>query len=675
MAAHMGEVDHVGEAHRRVRIGRAGRFVLSLMFLIVIAHRTVLYADDTVRLMVGRSAVINPGSAIARVSLTSADVADALVTSSSELLINGKMPGTISMFVWDRAGGIKRYEIIVQRDLARLSEQIKELFPTESIEVQSNGRNIVLSGTVTNKDVIERAVNLASGYVDKKDEVVTLLKLQEGAPTNQVLLRVRFAEVSRTAMTELGVGFFTSPTGINNTIGRVTTTQVPTPTFTDQSWTKASTAAGADVTAASGKFSIGDFLNLFFFNSKYDIGAVVKALQTKGLFQSLAEPNLVAESGKEASFLAGGEFPIPVAQGSGANLAISVQFKEFGVRLSFTPTVVGNRVHLKVKPEVSTLDFANAVQLNGFRIPALSTRRTETELELTNGQTFAIAGLLNNSMTNTLQKIPGIGDIPILGLLFKSKAAQKERTELVVIITPEILPNNSKGVTSELPRMEETFLPALPDKKSVPMPPAAFTPATRPSSDNDGAAAAAAKVTVPQPAIATPREADPSAAAAAATMRGLTPSAAAPQLQKAPPVQANSAPVNPTSAPANASAPAAAPTTSASRPMTADEKRAMEKAAKQEHDQAEAAKAADGKARAKQIEEENRRAAEEKKAEEKAAKAAAEQAKRQAEIQKNADEAAAKRTAAEAKKQAEIDKKLQAAQKEYDAEVAKIKKQ
>jgi len=325
--------------------------------------------------------------------------------------------------------------------------------------------------------------------------------------------------------------------------------------------------------------------------------------------------------------------------------------------------VVGNRVHLKVKPEVSTLDFANAVQLNGFRIPALSTRRTETELELTNGQTFAIAGLLNNSMTNTLQKIPGIGDIPILGLLFKSKAAQKERTELVVIITPEILPNNSKGVTSELPRMEEQFLPALPDKKSVPMPPAAFTPASRPSSDNDGAAAAAAKVTVPPPAIAT-KEADPSAAAAAATMRGLTPSAAAPQLQKAP-----------ASPPADASAPAAAPTSAAGHPMTADEKRAMEKAAKQEHDQAEAAKTTDGKARAKQIEEERRRADEEKKAEEKAAKAAAEEAKKQAEIQKNADQAAAKHAAEQAKKQAEIDKKLQAAQKEYDAEMAKIKKQ
>src|SRR5262249_39448997 len=148
------------------------------------------------------------------------------------------------------------------------------------------------------------------------------------------------------------------------------------------------------------------------------------------LFQSLAEPNLVAESGKEASFLAGGEFPIPVLQGGGLNTGITVQFKEFGIRLNFTPTVLdGDRVQLKVKPEVSALDFTNAIVLQGFRIPALTTRRTETELELHNGQTFAIAGLLDNTVNSTMQKIPGIGDIPILGLLFKSKAAQKDRTE------------------------------------------------------------------------------------------------------------------------------------------------------------------------------------------------------------------------------------------------------
>ena len=199
------------------------------------------------------------------------------------------------------------------------------------------------------------------------------------------------------------------------------------------------------MTSAEGKINFGDFLNLFFFNQKYDLGAVIKAMQQRGLFQSLAEPNLVAESGKEASFLAGGEFPVPIAQGSGANLAISVQFKEFGIRLNFTPTINGDRVHLKVEPEVSTLDFGNAVVLNGFRIPALSTRRTETEIELRNGQTFAIAGLMNNQMQSTMQKIPGIGDIPILGYLFRSKVANKEQTELVVMITPEILPTGFTG--------------------------------------------------------------------------------------------------------------------------------------------------------------------------------------------------------------------------------------
>jgi hypothetical protein len=237
--------------------------------------------------------------------------------------------------------------------------------------------------------------------------------------------------------------------------------------------------------------------------------------------QSLAEPNLVAESGKEASFLAGGEFPIPVAQGIGANLAISVIFKEFGVRLNFTPTVTADgRVRLKVRPEVSTLDFANAVQLQGFRIPALSTRRTETELELDNGQTFAIAGLLNNSMTESLQKVPGIGDIPILGYLFRSKAAQKNRTELVVMITPEILPSGSPGVTTESPRLQEPYLPPLPVDRSFPTPGPAFTP----QSDNPalvpkprGEANAAPAV---RPATATPvATGTPNPEAAAAVLR------------------------------------------------------------------------------------------------------------------------------------------------------------
>jgi hypothetical protein len=335
-----------------------------------------------------------------------------------------------------------------------------------------------------------------------------------------VLLRVRFAEVSRTALTQFGMSYFTSPTGVKNTVGRVTTQQYAAPNFDDLAWTKASGDFGADVTSAEGKFNFSDFLNLFFLSEKYDLGIVIKAMQQRGLFQSLAEPNLVAESGKEASFLAGGEIPIPVAQGSGNNLAISVQYKEYGVRLNFLPTVNGDRVHLKVRPEVSTLDFANAVVLNGFRIPALATRRTETELELRSGQTFAVAGLLNNQMQSTLQKIPGIGDIPILGQLFRSRAAQKDQTELVVMITPEILPTNSPGVTPNLPRYPETFLPAVSQRETKPTPPPAFGGASRLQADTapaepsagDKAAMAAATKQI---------EANQQAAAAAAAARAL----------------------------------------------------------------------------------------------------------------------------------------------------------
>jgi pilus assembly protein CpaC len=436
---------------------------------------------DAVRLLVGRSTLIDVGGPIARVSLTSADIADALVTSPNQLLVHGKGPGAISMFVWNRGGAVRRFEISVQRDLTKLGDQVKQLFPNETIDVRGNGRNVVLSGSVSSKDVVDRAINVALGYVEKKEDVVTLLQVRPGPPSSQVLLKVRFAEVSRSALTEFGMSFFTSPTGIKNTVGRVTPQMYPAPDFKDLAWTKAGSGFGSPVTSAEGQFSVSDFLNLFLLSEKYDLGTVIRAMQARGIFQSLAEPNLVSESGKEASFLAGGEFPIPVVQGSQSGNAVSIQFKEFGVRLNFTPTVNGDRVHLKVKPEVSTLDYANGVSLSGFRIPALSTRRTETELELRNGQTFAIAGLMNNQLTSTLQKIPGIGDIPILGQLFKSRMANKAQTELVVMITPIILPGDSDGVTSNLPRLAEPYLAPLPENKTRPTPPDAFTPDRRSS--------------------------------------------------------------------------------------------------------------------------------------------------------------------------------------------------
>ncbi len=408
-------------------------------------------APNTISLLVGRSTVLNVNSPIARLSLTVPDIADALVTAPQQILIHGKAPGTISLFVWDKGGAIRTYEVSVRRDLSVLTNQLKQLFPGEAIVVSGSGKDVVLSGRVSTPYVVEKAAEVAIAYAEKKENVVNLLKMQEGVASNQVMLRVRFAEVSRSALQELGASYFTNGYK-QDWFGRVGTDQYPGPIFDE------------------GLLKFSDFLNLFVFNSKEGLGATIKALSNKGLFQSLAEPNLISIDGKEASFLAGGEYPYPVATPSANGVAITVMFKEFGVRLNFTPTILGDdMVRLKVRPEVSALDFTNAVTLQGFRVPALSTRRTETEVELQNGQTFAIAGLLNNTLTNSMSKIPGIGDIPILGLLFRSRAHQKNQTELVVMITPYIVRRGSYGVSEGLPNLVAPYMGA-PSKTIAPPP-------------------------------------------------------------------------------------------------------------------------------------------------------------------------------------------------------------
>jgi pilus assembly protein CpaC len=573
-------------------------------------------SSSEVALLVGRSTLLTVGQPITRVSLTSPNVADAMVTAPGQLLIHGKAPGTISMFVWDRAGGIKRYEVIVRRDLSELLQQVKQLFPGEPITVHSNGKDVVISGTVSSKYVIDKAAEVAAGYVEKKEDVVNLLRQQEGIASNQVLLRVRFAEVSRSAMQELGVNIFA--TGVDNGrwIGRSTTQQFAAPFFDD------------------GRLVFSDFLNLFLFDAKNNIGGAIKALQNKGLFQSLAEPNLIAENGKEASFLAGGEYPYPVVQGQAGGTSVTIQFKEFGVRLSFTPTIVGSDlVKLKVAPEVSSLDFANAVTIEGFRVPAISTRRTQTEVELQDGQTFAIAGLMNNTITSQMSKIPGIGDIPILGYLFRSKAAQKNQTELVVMITPTILRRGSTGVSPKLPDLVEPYMP--PATKTLPSP----------APWNPGAPSAQAQV----PTQLVQPVAQPAA-----------PRVSAPAVAQAP------APAPP---PASAPAPV----------MTKAQREAAEKAQRRQREQAakdmEAARKREAEAQklaAENAKLEARKAAEDKK---RGAKAAKEQAKLQAELDKRMAEAAKRQAETDKKnavKEAERQARLDAARREYEQQLAKI---
>ncbi len=606
-------------------------------------------ATSTIDLLVGRSTVLNVGATIARVSLTVPDVADALVTNPQQILIHGKAPGTISLFVWEKTGAIRTFEVVVRRDLSVLANQLRQLFPGEPISVTGSGKDVVLSGKVSTPYVVEKAAEVAVAYAEKKENVVNLLKMQEGIASNQVMLRVRFAEVSRSAMQELGASYFANNYE-QEWFGRVGTEQFPGPTFQD------------------GKLLFSDFLNLFVFNAKEGVGGVIKALSNKGLFQSLAEPNLIAVDGKEASFLAGGEYPYPVATPSAGAMAISIMFKEFGVRLNFTPTILGDEmVRLKVRPEVSALDFSNAITLQGFRIPALSTRRTETEVELQNGQTFAIAGLLNNTLNQSMSKVPGIGDIPILGLLFRSRAHQKNQTELVVMITPYIVRRGSPGVSEGLPNMVAPFLGA-PDK-TMPPPPA-YTNSPRYGATQQGGEASIQprQVPAPQPAVKAPAQ-QPQRA---------TQPAPQPAPQPVAPVQKAETPAPP------APQPYAAPLTSKKDLKRIEEarKREREQRAEEAKRQAEAEKAAArAAAEQKKKDEANAREAlkkaeeDKKKLEESArdqAKRDAAAAKRAAEDRKKAEEQQKKLAAEEAKRQkalAEAEMKLKEAQSAYEAVV------
>jgi pilus assembly protein CpaC len=408
-----------------------------------------------VALTAARSTVLTTDFDIKRVAVTDPAIADATVVQPREVLVDGKAPGTVSLIIWGDTER-RQYDVVVDPGVSTLEQRLQALFPGEDLQVTANGDAVILSGRVSSNDVSLRAAEIARA-ASSKAQVVNLLQLPGGAGSQQVLLQVRFAEVSRRALRELGVSFFTSPTGIKNTLGRVTTQQFSAPGFDSLESTKASSDFGADVTSAKGEFTFGDFLNLFLFSEKFDIGAMIRALKAKGLFQSLAEPNLIAYNGQEASFLAGGEVPVPVVQGT--TNAVTIQYKEYGVRLNFRPTVAGDTIRLHVRPEVSTLDFPNGIVLQGFRIPALATRRAETEVELRDGQSFAIAGLLNNLSQDDVDEVPGLSKLPIIGHLFRSRAERAEQTELMVVITPQLVRPLNPDEVPPLPTLQDRFIP------------------------------------------------------------------------------------------------------------------------------------------------------------------------------------------------------------------------
>jgi len=407
-----------------------------------------------ISLTAGRSTVLATDFDIVRLAVTDPAIADATVVERREVLIDGKASGTVSLILWGTNGMRRQYDVVVDPGVSTLQQRMRTLFPDEPIEVSANGDAVILSGRVSSTDVSLRAAEIARA-VSSKAQILNLLQVPGGPGSQQVLLQVRFAEVSRRALMELGVSLFTSPTGIENTIGRVTTGQFSAPGFANLQWEKNSNDFGAPVATASGELTFGDFLNVFLLSQKYDLGAMIRALRTRGLFQSLAEPNLIAYNGQEASFLAGGEIPVPTVSGVGN---VSVDFKEYGIRLNFRPTVAGDTIRLRVRPEVSTLDFPNGILISGFRIPALSTRRAETEVELRDGQSFAIAGLLNNLSQDDVNEVPGLAKLPIIGHLFRSKGQRAEQTELMVLITPQLVRPLNPDEVPPLPTLQQRFI-------------------------------------------------------------------------------------------------------------------------------------------------------------------------------------------------------------------------
>jgi pilus assembly protein CpaC len=400
---------------------------------------------QTLHLVVGRSLFLEFPQRLRRLYISNPTVLDAMTASPRQIVITARSSGASSLVLWTDDGGTQVYTVLSDVDVAGLSHSLAQALPGDHVEVDAQQGRIHLSGVVGSDAAAEEAARLAGIY--SKDVINSLVVDPRHLP--QVQLQVRFAEIDRSKLTTFGINLF----GLNGSqMGQGSTEQFSPFTF-QQGYGNGSTTQALT----------SDFLNLFYFNVKNGVGATIKDLQTKGILQILAEPNLTTISGKPARFLAGGEFPYPMVQpgGIGSVPTITVDFRPYGVKLEFTPWVNSDgTIRLKVAPEVSALDYTNEVVIAGYSLPAISTRKAETEVELNDGESFGISGILDNRITDTLSKMPGIGDIPILGALFRSKNLNHSTTELVVIVTPKIIdPLKGQGLPApSTPKMPVPFL-------------------------------------------------------------------------------------------------------------------------------------------------------------------------------------------------------------------------
>lgn len=410
---------------------------------------------QSLHLLVGRSLVITSPTRIKRVSLADPAIADAVVVSPYQVVLNGKAPGIVSFLLWDEAEQNQIFEVTVDLDILEMNAKLKEAFPSEPVQLEATGDVVTISGKASSPEVADKIVELVKSATPK---VISLMQVPR-VPVSEILLEVKFAEVDRSVLSEFGVNILSLP-GAKNIFS--TSTQEYGPPSLQSTLTTTSSSTSTTTSSISGGFSLSDLLNIFIYRPDINLAATIQALENKNVLQILAEPNVLTASGKDASFLAGGQFPFPVLQstgGAGGTSGITIQFKEYGVRLNFTPTIMPDGlIHLKVAPEVSSLDYTNSVSISGFTIPALSTRRVESEMDLRDGQSFAIAGLIDNQVQREFEKIPGIGDIPILGKLFQSTSTSKSRSELLILVTPRIVQPLSADQVPPGPVFPEPFL-------------------------------------------------------------------------------------------------------------------------------------------------------------------------------------------------------------------------
>ena len=384
-----------------------------------------------VNVLVGQSRVINFDRPVGRFSVSNPEIAEAILVTPDQVLVNGKAFGQVNFIAWEQTGGqFLVFDVYVRANLSLIDSQIRALFPKDDIRLSQANGSVVISGSVSNATT---AAQVQSVIEAANFKVVNMLT-SPVSNASQIQLEVRVAEVNRNRLRDYGTSFLTN----GQTGGYANSGGGP------------SQISDSVIGAASAIMQPA--LNVLLFNKGINTAAMLRVMRQEGAFRELAEPNLIAMNNQQASFLAGGEFPVPVLQtGQAGGNGITIVWKEYGIRLNFKPVIIDeDHIRLELEPEVSTIDFANGVRFNGFVVPALRTRRAKTGVELRDGQSFALAGLLDNSETKTLSRIPIVSDIPVIGALFKSKSFEKKETELMFFVTAHMVkPVNS----DDLPNM------------------------------------------------------------------------------------------------------------------------------------------------------------------------------------------------------------------------------